>query len=154
MRKRSNLTNCRRTCRQIDSGNLIQKGNLVWNIFIFLFAIFVYFRVCYIEIFSPSCRCLIHVVKALVKNNYDYMKKVSARVAEVRFQPGVGKPRSRLTGLKISHIIVFSLGRNIISICSLLDFHPELKLFMLTTFSAQDEIFHAIAINFQPGYVG
>ena len=46
----------------------------------------------YMESFSPSCRCLTHVVKALLKINYDYMEKVSARIAEVKFQPGPGKP--------------------------------------------------------------
>ena len=59
--------------------------------------------------FSPSCRCLTHVVKAPLKINYDYMEKVSAWIAEVKFQPGLGKLGSLLTGLKISHVIVFSL---------------------------------------------
>ena len=62
------------------------------------------------ESFSLSCQCLTHVVKALLKINYDYMEKVSALIAEVKFQHGLGKPESRLTGLKISHVIVFSLG--------------------------------------------
>ena len=44
------------------------------------------------ESFSPSCRCLTHVVKALLKINYDCMETVSARIAEVKFQPGLGKP--------------------------------------------------------------
>ena len=60
--------------------------------------------------FSPFCRCLAYAVKSLIKNIYDYMKKISARVAEVKFQPGQGRPGSRLNGLKISDVIVFSPG--------------------------------------------
>ena len=62
------------------------------------------------ESFSPSCRCLIHVAKALLKTTYDYRDKVSARIAEVKFHLGLGKSESRLTGLKISHIIVLNPG--------------------------------------------
>ena len=79
------------------------------------------------ESFSPSCQCLTHVVKSLSKSNYDYIEKVSAPIAEVKFQPGLGKPGSRLTGLKISDVIMF---RNRMSIHSLLDFHPGLKFSM------------------------
>ena len=48
--------------------------------------------------------------KPCFKINYDYLEKVSARIAVVKFQPGLGQPGSRLTGLKISHVIVFSPG--------------------------------------------
>ena len=44
------------------------------------------------------------------KNIYDYVKKISAPVAEVKFQPGQGRPGSRLNGLKISQVNVFSPG--------------------------------------------
>ena len=58
--------------------------------------------------FSPSCRC----GQSHIESNYDYMEKVQAQIAEVKFQPCLGKPGSRLTGLKISRviIIVFSPG--------------------------------------------
>ena len=73
--------------------------------------------------FSPSCRCLTHVVKVLLKINYDYMEKVSAGIAEDKFQPGP-------TGPKICHVIVFSLGWNRMSVHCLLDFQPGLQFSM------------------------
>ena len=39
---------------------------------------------------------------------YNYKESVSAWIAEKKFQPGLGKPGSHITGLKISHVIVFS----------------------------------------------
>ena len=54
------------------------------------------------------------------------MKKVSARIAEVKFQPGIGKPVSHLTGLKNSYEIVFNPGCNRVSIHSLPNFHSEI----------------------------
>ena len=77
-----------------------------------------------------------------VKINYDYMGKVSAWIAEVKFQPGLGKPRPRLTVLKISHVIVFSPDLNN-------NFHSFSSLF-----SPRPEIFQVIANNFYQGYVG
>ena len=47
-----------------------------------------------------------------IKNIYDYMKKISARVAEVKFQPGQGRPGSRLNGLKISHVSCSARAEN------------------------------------------
>ena len=44
------------------------------------------------------------------------MGKVLAVIAEVKFQLGTGKWVSHLTGLKISHVIVFSPGCNRVSI--------------------------------------
>ena len=41
------------------------------------------------------------------------MKTISARVAEVKFKPGQGRPGSSLNGQKISDVIVFSLGLKI-----------------------------------------
>ena len=64
----------------------------------------------YMENFSPFCRCLAYAVKSLIKNIYDYMKKNFSPDSQVKFQPGQGRPESRLNGLKISDVIVFSLG--------------------------------------------
>ena len=100
--------------------------------------------------FSAS---LVHVVKALLKINYDYVGKVSARIVEVKFKPGLGKPGSHLTGLKISHVIVFSPGEIIISMHFLLDFQPGLKFSLYIIISAWAEILHVIANNSHPGYV-
>ena len=77
--------------------------------------------------------------------------KVSVQIANVKFQPSLGKPGSRLTGLKISHVIVYSRAKAIISIHSLLDFQPELKfsLHVCSNFS-QTEIVHIIPNNFHP----
>ena len=65
-------------------------------------------------------------------NSHHYMERVSAQIAEVKFQPG--KPGSHLTGLKISHVIMFSPGSNRVSIHSLPDFQAE-SLFVITIFS-------------------
>ena len=108
----------------------------------------------YMESFSLSCRCLTHLVKALVKSNYDYMEKVSAWIVEVKFQPGLGKPGSRPTELKISHVIVFSPGWNRMSIHSLLEFQPRLKFSLWSIFSTWAAVLQVIAINFHPGYGG
>ena len=72
----------------------------------------------------------------------------------MKFQPGLGKPGSRLNGLKISHVIVFSPAETIISIHSFLDFQPGLKFPLCTIISARAEILHVTANNFHPGYVG
>ena len=47
-----------------------------------------------------------------INNNYHHMRKVLALIAEVKCQLGMGKWVSQLTGLKISHLIVFSPGCN------------------------------------------
>ena len=83
------------------------------------------------ESFSRYCRCLTQVVKAMLQINYDYIGKVSARIAEVKSKPRLGKPGSRLTGLKISHVIVFSPGWNN---KFHLEFQPGLKFSLYTHF--------------------
>ena len=66
------------------------------------------------------------VLALFFNNNYHYIEKVSALIAEVKFQPGTGKPVSHLTGLKISHVIVLSPGCNRVSSHSLPNFQAEI----------------------------